>query len=49
MLQCFVIDCNKFKQRSKQVKTVIQTATEMIGNGENGKRTHKRVLTQRAK
>ena len=31
-LSC-VIDWNRFKQRSKRAKTLIQTATETIGNG----------------
>ena len=35
-LQCFVIDRNRFKQRSKLAKTVIETATETIGNGIKG-------------
>ena len=39
VLQCFVIDLNRFKQRSKRAKTVIQTAIETIGNGDKMKRT----------
>ena len=37
-LLCLVIDWNRFKQRSKRVKTVMQTATETIGNGDKRKR-----------
>ena len=37
-LPCLVIDWNRFKQRSKRVKTVMQTATETIGNGDKRKR-----------
>ena len=46
MLHCFVIDWNRFKQQSKQAKTIIQTATETIGNGDKTylKRTHKRSV-----
>ena len=39
LLLYFVIDSNRFKQRWKQAKTVIQTATETIGNGDKRKRT----------
>ena len=30
---------NRFKQRQKQAKTVVQTATETMGNGDRRKRT----------
>ena len=37
VLQCFVINWNRFKQWLKQAKTV-------ISNGDKGKRTHKRTV-----
>ena len=39
VLQGFAIGWNRFRQRSRQAKTVIQTATETIGNGDKRKRT----------
>ena len=39
LASCLVIDWNRFKLPSKRAKTVIQTATETIGNGDKRKRT----------
>ena len=36
-LQCIVIDWKTLKQRSKRTKTVIQTVTETVGNGDKRK------------
>ena len=60
VLQCFVIDWNRFKQRSKPAKTVIQTANEAIKTIKTAIKgsvlevythlmTYFPVLTQRAK
>ena len=38
--QCLVIDWNKFKQGSKLAKTIIQTATETIQNGDKIKEAY---------
>ena len=40
VLQRFVIDWNRFKQRSTQANTVIQTSNDTIGNGDKRKRTN---------
>ena len=39
VFQCFAMDSNRFKRRPKLAKTVIQTLTETIGNGDKRKRT----------
>ena len=39
VLKCFIIDWNRFKQRLKRAKTVLQTATETTRNGDKRKRT----------
>ena len=39
VLQLFVIDWNRFKERLKRPETRIQIAIETIGNGDKRKRT----------
>ena len=40
VLQCFVIDWNRFRERSRQANTVIQALNDTIGNGDKRKRTN---------